>query len=97
MPEERDEVIVLIDDEGNEVEFEFLTTIDMDEKEYVVLLPIEENNTGEDMETEEVVILKIEQDKEGEDTFASIEDEDELNKVFEEFKKVMEEEFDFDD
>ena len=40
--DELDNVIVLNDEDGNEVEFEFLDVVELDGKEYVVLLPVEE-------------------------------------------------------
>ena len=39
--EEVDNIIVLNDEEGNEVQFEFLDLIDFEGEEYVVLLPAE--------------------------------------------------------
>lgn len=95
MADERDDVVVLVDEDGEEVEFEHLDTVEMNGSEYVVLLPVDSEDNGENME--EVVILKIEHNDDGEDSFASIEDEDELNAVFEEFKLRMEDEYDFED
>lgn len=97
MEEERDGLIVLVDEDGEEVEFEHLDTIEMDEKEYVILIPYQEDE-GENAEElqEEVVILRIEHGAEGEDSFVSIEDEHELNQVFEEFKNRADEDFDFE-
>ena len=40
--EELDNILVLNDEEGNEVEFEFLDLIEYEGEEYVVLLPVEE-------------------------------------------------------
>jgi uncharacterized protein YrzB (UPF0473 family) len=97
MTDERDDFVVLIDEDGEEVEFEHLDTIELDGNEYVVLLPLnEEEDEDSDEETDEVVILKVEHGNEGEDSFATVEDEDELSKVFEEFKTRMEDEYDFD-
>ena len=42
-PEEIDNIIVLNDDEGNDVQFEFLDLIEYEDEEYVVLLPVEED------------------------------------------------------
>ena len=89
MQEELDNIIVLTDDEGNDVEFEWLDTINMNDQTYVVVLPTEDD-------AEEVVILKMEQEDE-EDTFVGLEDEDEINAVFEEFKEKNKENFDFED
>ncbi len=93
MSEERDDLVILVDENGEESEFEHLDTIDFNGSEYVVLLPVEKEENEDDME--EVVILKIVQDPDGEDSFVTIEDENELESVFEEFKARMEEEFDF--
>jgi uncharacterized protein YrzB (UPF0473 family) len=97
MSEERDDLVVLVDENGEEVEFEHLDTIEMNGSEYVVLLPLEaeDEEEVEEANTDEVVILKIEHSDNGEDSFISVEDEAELNSVFEEFKVRMEDEYDF--
>lgn len=95
MSEERDDLVILVDENGEEVEFEHLDTIDFNGNEYVVLLPFDRNT--EDNEVDEVVILKIEHSDDGEDSFVSVDDDDELDAVFEEFKARMEEEFDFEE
>ena len=41
--DDMDNIIILNDEDGNEVQFEFLDLIDYDEEEYVVLLPVEED------------------------------------------------------
>ena len=94
--EELDNIIILNDDEGNEVKFEFLDLIELDNEEYVVLLPVTEE--GEEEEGE-VVILKVEDtdDDSDEESYVSIEDEDTLNKVFEIFKEKFKDDFDFVD
>jgi uncharacterized protein YrzB (UPF0473 family) len=99
MSDERDDVVVLVDEDGEEVEFEHLDTIEMNGKEYVVLLPLEEEteeNTVDEV-IDEVIILKVEHIGDDEDSFTTVEDENELNSVFEEFKSRMEEEYDFED
>jgi len=78
-------IVVLSDDMGNEVEFQVLDVIELDETDYVVLLPLEP-----DEETEgNVVILQVEtiDDDSGEETFVGIDDEETINAVFEIFKK----------
>ena len=93
--EELDNILVLNDEEGNEVEFEFLDLIEYEGEEYVVLLPVEEEN---DEEPGEVVILKLEDsESEDEESYVSVEDEEVLNKVFEIFKDKFEDEFNFVD
>lgn len=97
MNEELDNVVVLNDENGNEVKFEFLDLVELDDEEYVVLLPVSEE--GEEEEGE-VIILKVEdnddEDSE-EESYVSIEDEEILNKVFEMFKEKFKDDFDFVD
>lgn len=93
MSEERDDLVVLVDENGEETEYEYLDTIEFNENEYVVLLPVEQDNNEDNMD--EVVILKIVEDPDGEDSFVTIDDENEMESVFEEFKTRMAEEFDF--
>ena len=95
--EELDNVVILNDEDGNEVKFEFLDLIELDDEEYVVLLPMAED--GEEEEGE-VVILKVEDNDDensDEESYVSIEDEDVLNKVFEMFKEKIKDDFDFVD
>ena len=94
--EELDNVVILNDEDGNEVKFEFLDLVELDDEEYVVLLPIAEE--GEEEEGE-VVILKVEDTDEesDEESYVSVDDEDTLNKVFEIFKEKFKDDFDFVD
>ncbi len=89
-------IVILNDENGAEVKFEFLDLIELDEEEYVVLLPL----TEEGQEDEgEVVILKIEdtEDDSDEESYVSVEDEEVLNKVFEMFREKFKDDFDFVD
>ena len=96
MEEELDNVIILNDEDGNEVKFEFLDLVELDEEEYVVLLPITENEEEGDGE---VVILKLEDSDEDseEESYVGVEDEEILAKVFSIFKEKFKDEFDFVD
>lgn len=95
--EELDNIILLNDEDGNQVKFEFLDLIELENEEYVVLLPVTEE--GEEDEGE-VVILKVEDtddDESEEESYVSVEDEDTLNKVFDMFKEKFKDDFDFVD
>ena len=73
--EEIDNIVVLNDEDGNEVEFEFLDLIQYENEDYVVLLPTEDE--GE--EAGEVVILKLEDtEDEEQESYVSVEDEETL-------------------
>ena len=88
--EELDNIIVLNDENGEEVPFEFLDLIELDGEEYVVLLPAEEDEE----EAGEVVILKVEDtENEDEESYVSVDDEETLNKVFELLKEKFKDEF----
>ncbi len=82
-------LITLEDEEGNEVEFEFLDVIEYDNEEYIVLI---ENREDAD----EVVILKINVIDDENEEYLSIEDEDLLETLFDIFKQKYEGEIDFE-
>ena len=82
-------LITLEDEEGNEVEFEFLDIVEYDGEEYIVLI---EN----DEDADEVVILKINPVDEETEEYVSIEDEDLLDKLFDIFKKKYDGEINFE-
>ena len=87
-------ILILHDEDGNDVEFEFLDLIEYEGEEYVVLLP----NDEEDDDAGEVLILKLEDtDSEDEESYVSVEDEEVLNTVFEIFKEKFKDEFNFID
>lgn len=97
--EEEGTTMVLSDDDGVEVEFEYIGSVDYEGDEYVVLLPVEDDEEGE----AEVLILKVETttevDDEGEEyedeQYVSVESEDVLDAVFEIFKRENADAFDF--
>ena len=92
LDEELDNIIILNDENGEEVPFEFLDLIELDGEQYVILLPVEE----EPEENGEVVILKVEDtDSDEEESYVSVDDEEVLNKVFEMFKEKFKDEFNF--
>lgn len=137
MTEERDNIIILFDENGKEVEFEYLGTVESDKKEYLVLSPLdaEDHDNGDlsdendndkdagktynadadadaeededdyaeelaeeesdDEELREVVIFRITHGSDGEDSYEYVDDDDEMEAVFEEFKAKMDDEYDF--
>ena len=72
-----EQMIETVDEEGNVINFQLIDIIEMEGKEYALLLP-QENDDSE--EEKEVVLMRL--IKEGEEyTFEMIEDDDEFNKV----------------
>ena len=94
--EELSNIIILNDENGNEVQFEFLDLIEYDSEEFVVLLPLLEEGEEDDGE---VVILKVDDSEENadEESYVSVDDEGTLTAVFEIFKEKFKEEFNFTD
>lgn len=89
--DELDTTIVLHDEEGNEVTFEFLDLIEYEDESYVILLPVDD-------EDGDVVILKLEAtDDPEEEAYVPVEDEAALNAVFEIFRENFKDEFNFTD
>ncbi len=73
-----EQMIETVDEEGNVINFQLIDIIEMEGKEYALLLP-QENDDSEEEEKEVVLMRLI---KEGEEyTFEMIEDDDEFNKV----------------
>lgn len=92
--EDESNIVVLNDEDGNEIRFEFLDLIEYESEEYVVLLPVDEDGENEDGE---VVILKLEDTETDEESYVSVDDESILAAVFEIFKDKFKDEFNFTD
>lgn len=78
-------IITLIDQDGNECEFELLDRVEYLDGEYVVLLPAEEGSDGA-----EVVILLVDNGDAG-SSYRGIDDPATLNAVFDIFLKRQDE------
>lgn len=84
-----DQIIETVDEEGNVVKFELIDIVEVDEIEYGLLLPIEDEKSEPD-EDSEVVLMRLK--KEGEEfLFEAIEDDEEFEKVVE-FIQTLEDE-----
>ena len=78
--QENDNLVQLQDENGKDVNFEHLMTIEHEGNYYVVL---EAREDTDDCKEGEAIILKIVRDEESdEDVYATIEDEAEFNAVF---------------
>ena len=90
LDEELDNTIIMNDEKGNPVSFEFLDLVEYENNEYVVLLP--EDDSGE------VVILLVEDDGNSEEeSYTSVDDDKTLQTVFELFKQKHIDEYFFED
>ena len=75
-PNEEDDLVELVDEEGNTTVFEHLATLEYEGESYLALCDPES-----DEEDLEVFILKIEQDENGEDVY-NVPDDDVADAVF---------------
>ena len=73
---DEDQIIETVDENGNVVKFELFDIVEVDEKEYALLLPADEEDA------DEVVLMRISKDGE-EYLFETIEDDEEFEKVAE--------------
>ena len=81
----------LIDQDGNEIQFEIILTLEAEGKEYAILMPLDDN------EAEEALIFRIDSDEEG-DILTPLENDDEYETVVAVYNTLMEEEgLDYDE
>jgi len=85
--EEEFYMMVLVDDEGEEHEFQLLAELEIEGETYRVLMPLAEEE-DEDEDTDFIVILKVVYDDEGNELMSEIEDDDELDMVLEAWQEL---------
>ena len=88
--EEEVEILSLTDENGNETQFEYLDCIEYEGKEYLVLLPAEDDSA-------EIVILEIEPVDEENENYIAVESEDILEAVYGIFKERYKDILQFED
>ena len=88
--EDNNHLVSLQDENGKDINFEHLMTVEYKGSYYVVLEATEDTD---DCKEGEAIILKIVHDDDSdEDVYATIEDEEEFNAVFDKCMAAMEEE-----
>ena len=90
LQEEEIELLTLTDENGNDVEFEYLDSIDYEGKEYIVLIPADDDSS-------EIVILEVEPVDEENENYVSVKDEETLNAVYGIFKERFKDILNFED
>ncbi len=95
--DEMDDVVVLTDENGQQREFSIVDVIEVDGREYAILVPTDEQESDED--ADEAVILRIDHDEDDNEVLVDIEDDEEWEHVAEAWEKMLdeEEEEDLDD
>lgn len=82
--------LTLTDDFGEDISFEVIDEFPYNGKNYVVLIPFE------DLEDEVVILEAIYAENPEDNEYISVEDEELVKEVFEEFKNRNADEYDFD-
>ena len=89
LPEEEEtSILTLTDENGQDVDFEYLDCIEYQGKEYLVLMP-----EGED----EIVIMEVEPVDEENENYLAVEDEAVLDAVYAIFKEKFKDVLTFED
>ena len=88
--EEQEGIITLPNENGEEVEYQFIDSITYENAEYVVLLPVDEEDC-------EVVILAVEADDDEMENYVFVDDEEILEGVYAIFKERFADQLDFVD
>ena len=90
LQEEESNIISLIDENGAEVDFEYMDCIEYEGKEYLALLPVEEEDNS-------VVILEVEPVDDDNENYISVDDEATLQAVYGIFKERFKDVLTFED
>lgn len=90
LAEEEAYIITLTDENGEDMEFEYMDCIEYEGKEYLALLPTDE-------ESNEIVLLEIEPVDEENENYVAIEDEATLQAVYGIFKERFKDVLTFED
>ncbi len=83
------DLIVLSDDEGNEVEVEIVTRLEIEAVEYFIVSPVES-----DEEEPIFTALKVVYDDEGEEFFETVDDDVEIAMIEEAYSVIFDDEED---
>ncbi len=91
-PEEQEEseILTLTDENGQEVDFEYLDCMEYQGKEYLVLMPADEAET-------QIVILEVEPVDDENENYLAVEDEATLDAVYNLFKEKYKDVLTFED
>ena len=91
LPEEEEvNILTLTDENGNDQDFEYLDVIEYQGKEYLIVMPAEDEETH-------IVIMEIEPVDEENENYLSIDDENLLNAVYAIFKEKYKDILTFED
>jgi len=91
--EERDDLVVLTDEDGKDHEFSVIDIVQVDGRDYAILSPMDDSLEDQEGEDEDIIVIfRMETDEKGEDVLVEIEDDEEWEKVAETWEDMLEEE-----
>lgn len=95
---EESDLVVFVDENGKEYEFEIIDELKEDGIQYLAMLSTEEaqDNDDEGPDSDELVVAKVIEEN-GEETLVLLEDEEEFDKISKLFTERLSEFFDFVD
>lgn len=94
--EEGEGVLTFLDEDGKEVRFDILDVVSLEDKEYLVVMPISGIELNEEEEGN-ILILEIKQEN-GEEVYDTVVDDEIAEKVFEKFQEEYgDDDDDYDD
>ena len=88
LEEEESSILTLTDENGEEVNFEYMDCIELNGIEYLVLMP---------EESSEIVILEVQPVDEENENYVAVENEDTLDAVYSIFKERYQDVLQFED
>ena len=92
MSEEFENVIQLIDEDGETLDFLVMDVMEVDEEEYMLLLPNEEYDEDDEEDVPVLIVKVVPGEGDEEDQLEALVDEAELDKIFNLFMDRIEEE-----
>ena len=90
-PEEADDIRVTLDTEEGEIVCRILTIFEVDGKDYIALMPLDDN--GEDNAEGAVYLYGYAEDEQGMPSLAYISDEEEYDAVADRYDELLDEAF----
>ena len=82
--------VTLTDDEGNDIELEYVDALEHNGTTYMAFFPVvEEDSEGEENEEEYGLVILKSQMENGEEFLVTIDDEEEIDKVYDLFMEQM--------
>lgn len=80
----KENIITLLDENNKETEFEVIVTLEINESEYAILLPLDEV-------TDEGLVFKVTEEN-GQEVLSYVEDEKEIDMVAQAYEELLEKE-----